>query len=223
MRPSRGVTLIEVVISSTVLSVVFAVFLGVLESAGEASNLVHTQTDTQLRAETALRTLRDELRHAGVGGGSDLELDLTPSAPGAAWEIRYNRLEGGPLFDPTATDPYATLPWSKDRFTLRFERVDDPSNGEDDDGDLLLDEGRLALYRTPAGGGTAELVTVLAMDLADVRVELQFDVRPRLHLEVDVEQVLRTALNGMEDLAVTRAGGGPRLRHTADIWLALPN
>ena len=221
-RSRRGMTLIEVVVASAVFSIVLLALAGVVRSSGDTSSLVHAQTAAQLRAEDALRIVRDQLRRAGEGGQSDLQVDPAPTAPGAVWEISYRVLQDGQLFDPAATDPYATLPWSADRFVLRFERSEDPANGLDDDGDLVIDDGHVALYRRPATGPD-QLVAVLAKDLADFRVERQIDVRPRLHLEVEVQKVPHAAVRNIQDVTAVRAGGGPRVTHTADIWLTLPN
>ena len=116
----------------------------------------------------------------------------------------------------------ATIPWSVDRYVLRFERTEDPANGLDDDGDMVVDDGQVALYRRPATGPD-ELVAVLAKDLADFRIERQIDVRPRLHLVVEVQKVPLAAIRNIEDVTAARAGNGPRVSHTADIWLTLPN
>lgn len=218
----RALTFVEVAMASAVFSIVILGIAGLFRSSTETSGLVHAQSDVQLEAERVLRRVRDELRLSGVGGTGDLQLNLATQAP-VAWELSYRRLSAtGPLFDPTKPS-HEKVPWSPGRFVLRFERIDDPADGQDNDGDLLIDEGRVALYRTPPGGGAEVLVGVLGRDIADFHVAEETGARTRVRLKVTVERVLRTALRTNQDVAAAKAGGGPRVSHSADIWLTIPN
>ena len=112
---------------------------------------------------------------------------------------------------------------------MRYELTDpmgQDANGTDDDGDYLVDEGRVVIY-TDAGGGTpGAVIAVLGVELSTcqlTRVNLTDGRLPTYRISVSLERVLRHAVKTNADVAAINAGAGPRVRHTASMLAIAPN
>lgn len=226
----RSLTIMEIAVALAVFSVVIVAAAGFMQIGGDTSSLVHAQTRAQLDAERILRLVRAQLSRSGYPpGGGDLQVQTPHPDPATGnWRVDFNVLQNGTLIDPfnTAPDPYSTIPWSNARFSLRWEHTTDPAIGAgnfgvDNDGDYILDDGQIAIYRI---GAPDQLVAVIAEDVRNFVLTEQAGLpRPRIRLQVTVERALINAVKDANDAAALRAGGGPRVSHTADMWVVIPN
>lgn len=149
---SGGMTLVEMVMATT-LFVAFAssVFLAVdLSSASYRTETVTARLDSLARE--AMDELSERLR------GSDFD-SITPEpqlAPVSASSIDFQRSRGfaggGPNWGPT------------ERVAFEYEPAD-PDDGLDNDGDGLIDEGRLVWFENPGLAG--ERRTVLCSHVSE--------------------------------------------------------
>lgn len=224
--PKRALTLVEVAVAMTVFLIVAAGMASLVGSTATSSNVVLTSTDVQVDAERILAEVRRELSLTGAGSSSPGNLVVT-GGPAPPVEIAYNVIDQGDIFDETAPNPAQSVPWKPDRFFLSFEAEpgEDPTNGLDDDGDFLVDEVRLALYRQPPAGARS-LIKVVGEGLVDVQVETTGGTLPgreRVHVRFARERVQRHLIASNADLAAAQAGGGPRVRHTVDVYITPPN
>jgi prepilin-type N-terminal cleavage/methylation domain-containing protein len=145
----RGFTVVEVVIAASVLVIVVVVALGTLGTMSEHVAKSTVQLDLRARAHDAAMLMQRELRAVSR---TSLALDDADPVSGKFRRVRYRSVAGFDtadkkvLLDPAAGDPH----------DVRFElEATETSNGVDDDGDGLIDEGRLVLYR--GGAEVAEL------------------------------------------------------------------
>lgn len=228
----RALTLIEVMISTVILTVIVLAVGSLVQTSGQTSSLVYEQSRVQLEAQRIMRTVRDQLRMTGVNGTGNLTFAAGGTFP-IQWTFRYRRLLSTQLwnggFDPN--DPYGAtmIPWEANESALKFELTEGASlDGIDNDGDFLTDEGRIALYSID-GSGTETLTAVLGQGITAAAVDTTQlgpadpAVRPRVGLTITVERVLQAAVRGQADVNALTAGTGPRVRYTAQTWIALPN
>ena len=223
----RGITLLEVTVSSSIFIVVLAMVSGMLSTTTSTTSLVNSVTTAQTEAERVVAFLRDELRGART---SDM-LPSGVSGPETSREISYVVVDdSAPLFD--ATRP-GSVPWAGERRILRFEADGDEvlDDGIDNDGDFLVDEGRLALYTSV--GGVEQLLGVIATDLGSLdgsgggqlwfTVDAVTQSLPVVSAEVHVERIMTEAIKGRADLDALAAGGGPRVSHTSRLFVTSLN
>lgn len=222
----RGLTLLEVVISVAIFAIVLTLLSGMLASAATTTTIVNSTTSAQTEAERIVATLRDELRGARTS-------DILPAGTGGetSSQISYVTVDSSaPLFDASSPE---TVPWAGERRVLRFEADGDEILGDDidNDGDFLVDEGRLALYAQI--GGAEQLLTVIAHDVGsdepDGGGQLEFTVDttsqslPTVVARIHVERIMTGAIRGQADLDALAAGAGPRVSHTSRLFVTLLN
>lgn len=220
----RSLTLIEVTVSATILAMLVVAMGSMVQSATETSSLVSEQTRAQSDAERLLRAVKDQLSRSGYGPQGNLV--YTPNPATNTWEIAYNKMNTDPITDPLVPANLGTL-WETTRWVIKWEHPTDSASGAgigvDNDGDYIIDDGRLALYRRTA---TDQLVAVLGDNIRNFVVTQQVgtpQTQARIRLQVTAERVLVAAVKGANDAAAVRAGAGPRVRHTADLWVVIPN
>lgn len=223
----RGLTLVEVVVSSAIFVVLLSMVSGLLSSTASVTNLVNEVTTAQTEAERLVTFLREELRGAR-------STDMVPIGAGGgevADQVAFFTVDASaPLFDPAA--PQA-VPWASERRILRFEAdgAEVMDDDIDNDGDFLVDEGRLALYVEV--GGVERLLAVIAENIGsdgrDGNGRLRFTVdsssqaMPTVVADVHVERIMTEAIKGPEDLQALQAGRGPRVSHTSRLFVTLLN
>ncbi|MGE0712365.1 MAG: hypothetical protein AB7N76_01545 [Planctomycetota bacterium] len=122
------------------------------------------------------------------------------------------------LFDPS--NPFAVP--SAGAQSIRFEAGDGEvlGDGDDDDGDYLIDEGRVALY-----DGAGNLRSVLGQGVTGFSASLTTPATPgsglpRLVIRLTVERVMWSAVTDPNELA---GGGGPRSRHEVRVLVPITN
>lgn len=139
----RGFTLLEAVVAGALLATLAALALGTMGSASEQVALSTLQADLQARAHDAAALLRRELRVAARGS-----LALAGANPenGAQFQrLSYRQVVG---FDAAAHAPLLSPLPPAPPHELRFEpEPGETVDGADEDGDGLVDEGRLTLAR----------------------------------------------------------------------------
>lgn len=210
----------EVVVALSIFSVILIAVGNLFMAAGDVSNVVNAQTQCQTDAERCIDQVKQQLLRSCVGGGGNIAVNLSPGGT-IDWEIAYNTIAGGDIFDPA--NPTGAPLWSAQRFVLKFEHPTDTVNGVDDDGDFIIDDGRLRLYRRPTLGGDL-FISELATEVRDFDISaLTTDGGPRSRILLDctVERVFRNLLRSSAEVAAAKAGNGPRARHRATIWLTL--
>lgn len=208
-----AMTLLEAMMSLLIMAGVMTLALGSFSATAETASTTAAMTDAQLEAERLVRLVRAELAASGLSGTGGLRVIDTNSAD-ALLEVEYTPVDPDvPLFD--VTNPYAA-PWVGVRRVLKFEA--DPGetlgNGVDDDGDLLIDEGRLAIYQRTVGD---LLLVTLGSNVADLSVEIDPNASPlaRIWVQVTVERALPAAVRGAADVATP-----PKTRHTSSALLS---
>lgn len=157
---ASGFTLLEVIISAAVLVAVVGLSLGVMgtTSAHVAESTI--SSDLRRRGQNAARILQRELR--SVASETVQFSNPDPNVVDGYWTMSYSQVVS---FDPTATpprilDPLPAATPHRLRFLLDSGETAD---GDDDDGDGLIDEGRVVLER----GGT--VIAELASGVRDFR------------------------------------------------------
>lgn len=190
LRRHAGLTLLEVVISITILLAILGLAFGGLDSTAKTATVVSSMTDAQLRAETLLRDVCTQLRGAAATGPSAI---VITDPAGKAIAVEFSPVDlGAPIFDPA--DPYKAPFTPGVRRVLRFEASPGEAldDGADNDRDGRVDEGQLALY---VRGAPDQLIAVLAQEVNDFTVTLDANPSPypRLWVSVTAEQRLPVA------------------------------
>ncbi|HBP19338.1 MAG TPA: hypothetical protein DEA08_16300 [Planctomycetes bacterium] len=236
-KPSlkRTLTLLEVIIASTIFSLLILTVVVASDGVLATSSVVYNRTYVEMEAEKVLNLIKDEIGRTGEsddGGTPRMALDEAPADPGVEWSLVYTPLQNGGTVNWTqfgTGTPYDGLPWQGTRNVMRYELTDpmgQDANGTDDDGDYLVDEGRVVIY-TDAGGGTpGAVIAVLGVELSTcqlTRVNLTDGRLPTYRISVSLERVLRHAVKTNADVAAINAGAGPRVRHTASMLAIAPN
>jgi prepilin-type N-terminal cleavage/methylation domain-containing protein len=216
----RGMTILEVIVALSVFSVILIAVGNMFMAAGDVSNVVNAQTQCQMDAERCLDQVKQQLLRSSVGGGGNIQVNNTASGI-VDWEIAYTPIAGaGDIFDPLA--PNGAALWAGPRFVLKFEHPTDAVNGTDDDGDFVIDDGRLRLYRR---AGTDIFVSELASEVRSFVIsplnQTDGGPRSRILLDCTVERVYRNLLTNTAEVLAAKAGNGPRARHRATVWLTL--
>ncbi|MFT5049392.1 MAG: type II secretory pathway pseudopilin PulG [Chlamydiales bacterium] len=139
----RGMTLIETMIGLTMMVVVTGGALRMAQSTTKAIGTSTTVSDLNLRAQRALDEIGEVLRTASRAG-------LTPALPGVAPftveanSVTYTRVTG--IDDATQTAIWG----APEQITFEYS-PGDPADGVDNDGDGLVDDGRIVLIEDPGG------------------------------------------------------------------------
>lgn len=222
----RGLTMVEAIVSVAVFSLMTVALASLIQTGMGTSVLVGEQTRTQAEAERILRAVRDQLIRSGTSPTAG-NLVYTPFPSTNSWEIAFNKMNLDPIPDPIAPANLAAL-WDTTRYVIKWEHPTDPmtggSIGVDNDNDYIVDDGRVAIYRRVA---TDQLIAVIGDNVTDFSLGspagLVSGTRPRLQLRVTVERLLQSGIKNAADAAAARAGGGPRVRHTADLWVVFNN
>lgn len=140
-------TLVEVVISASVLAIIVSLCLGLMGTTSEHVADTTIQSDLRARGRNAALTIQRELRCVVV---TTLATSRPHPSAGLDTRIRYQQVVG---FDTTSGDRI-TDPTGTSTHEISFE-AQEAENELDDDGDGLIDEGRLRLYRN--GVAVAEI------------------------------------------------------------------
>ena len=153
-----GFTLIEVSISMVLTTVLLGLFFMTTQTASTAVDTGVTVAELDARVQRALVRVCDAL----AGSSSDL---TTPQAvaPFSSATVDFQRgqgvdVKGEPVFGPV------------ERLVLEYDEADD---GKDDDGDGLVDEGRLVWIESPGAAG--ERRVVLCNDVREYLAGETFD------------------------------------------------
>ena len=238
MKPTlqRALTLLEVLIASTIFSLLILTVVVASDGVFATSSVVYNRTYVEMEAEKVLNLIKTEIGATGEsndsGGNPRMELDASPAAAGVEWSLAYTPLQNGGAINwaqfATGT-PYAGLPWQATGNVMRYE-LTDPSgqdaNGSDDNGNFLIDEGRVVLYEDAGGGTPGDEIAVLGENLTNcqlARVTLTDERLPTYRISVTLERVLRHVVKTNADVAAVNAGAGPRVRHTATTLAIAPN
>lgn len=146
-----GFTLYEVAITVGLLGVVFAATGMVSRSTNDLARFSGEKSRTETRARRALDRVVEELAMAGQS-----MLAPDPAAPGWTSDLSFQCVTGSALGVPI----WGTLT------ALRWEREPtELADGVDNDGDGLIDEGRVVLVRD--FGGVGEQTIVLCNGVAE--------------------------------------------------------
>lgn len=152
-RPSSrsGFTLYEVVITVGLLGVVFAATGMVSQSTSDLASFSGEKSRTETRARRALDRVVEELAMAGR-----TMLAPDPAAPGWTSDLDFQCVTGTVGGAPV-WGLLTTLRWEREPTEL--------ADGQDNDGDGLVDEGRVVLVRDV--GGANEQTIVLCNGVAE--------------------------------------------------------
>lgn len=146
-----GFTLYEVAITVALLGLVFAATGMVSRSTSDLANYSGEKSRTETRARRALDRVVTELAMAGAG-----TLDPDPDAPAWTEELEFQCATGVAGNAPTWGAVTGIL-WEREPAEL--------DDGQDNDGDGLVDEGRVVLVRN--AGLVNEQRTVLCTGVAE--------------------------------------------------------
>ena len=152
--PSAGFTLLELVITVALLALIFGTSFAL--SAGTSGAYAGATDEVELTERASLGTtaIVDALRG---GSGTTLSSPTGPGAPGEVTQaIWFQRAKGfDPLLGELELDPLETIAFEPD--------AGDPEDGADNDGDGLVDEGRVVW--TTGVGEVDEHRVVLCRDV----------------------------------------------------------
>lgn len=142
-RARNGFTVIEVVISSAVLAVLVGLALSMMGTMSEHVAEATVQSDLRARTHDASVLLQRELRSIAR---AHLVLDTPDPTSGQFTRLRYRSVVG---FDTSTGAAIVDPPVANAAHEVRFVLdAGETSDGDDDDGDGLIDEGTLVLYRS---------------------------------------------------------------------------
>ena len=130
---SGGFTLVELAISSVVFGIILSASLGASLTAQNGFSAAMIRSRLDQRAQRALDLIVDEFGTAGRTG-----LTPTSALPLGSDRLTYRR--------PTGLTAGAVA-WGSASSVAYEYTADEPNNGIDDDGDGLVDEGRVVLIR----------------------------------------------------------------------------
>ncbi len=151
-----GLTLIEIAVASAIFGLVMGMVFWVILAGQRQVEADAPRAEIQNRARGILDRIAGDLRKAGLG-------TLTPPNPVDSSSISFQVVGG---YDPDSE----TVTYDPKVIQYRFEpSATDPVNGADDDGDGLVDEGKLV--RQATGEPQADLTEWVAD--GDFRVTLQ--------------------------------------------------
>lgn len=140
----RGFTLYEVAITVGLLGLVFAAAGMVSRSTSDLASFSGEKSRTEGRANRTLDRIVEELSTAG----RDL-LDPDPEAPGWTEDVDF-QVAVGVAGGAVQWGPVQTLLWEREPAEL--------DDGVDNDGDGLVDEGRVVLVRNPGMANEQRIV-----------------------------------------------------------------
>jgi type II secretory pathway pseudopilin PulG len=178
----RGITLLEVVIASGVLATIMALALGVMSSMTEHVADASVTSDLASRGRNAAVLVQRELR---VATRSSLVTDAPDAQSGLFTRVHFRQVVG---FDTTAKS-VVVAPATGTAHDIRFVLdAGETSDGADQDGDGLVDEGRLVLYH--AGAPVADVARDVRASSLVFRIEPSAGATPTAgdtHLYVSFE------------------------------------
>ncbi len=164
----KGLTLVEATVALVLLVAVIGLAVSTLLTTTRVLGQASDHAVVEATAQRAANIVIVEVRQSGrPGSGSGIAVDAgTPTPGGGPNRIVFRKNLG---FDETTE----TITWSP-AVTFAFEYDDRESgNGLDDDGDGLVDEGRLVRLDTDPGGAARRIV--VADRLLDT---LRFELDP---------------------------------------------
>lgn len=138
-----GVTLLELMISLTILAVVIGALSAATLSAQSAFKLTAARSELEYDARRTVDRIAEELRTAGSAG-----LSPEPLAPLGSSSLQFQR--NGGWID-------GAIDWSLPLQISLEEAPEDPANGVDDDGDGMIDDRRVVWTRD--AGQESEVAT----------------------------------------------------------------
>jgi len=141
---ASGFTLYEVAITVGLLGLVFAATGLVSRSTSELANFSGEKSRTEARARRTLDRVVEELEMAGR-----TMLDPDPAAPGWTADLDFQCVDGIVANAPT-WGPLTALEWEREPTEL--------ADGQDNDGDGLVDEGRVVLVRNKNAANEQRIV-----------------------------------------------------------------
>ena len=168
-----GFSLLETMIASIILAILLLAMMVVLITTQNTFGALATRTAVQMRVQGALDKMVRELRGTGAGV-------ISTGSPGAA--LVEGQTYDNINFRPVNGVSGGTITWGN-TITFRFEYDPTPGGGSegdnlgvDDDGDGLVDEGRL--IRSEAGSDTvlATEVTQLGFTLSAEQLIIQLTI-----------------------------------------------
>jgi hypothetical protein len=143
-RARSGFTLYEVAITVGLLGVVFAATGLVSRSTSDLANWSGEKGRTETRAKRTLDRVVEELAMAGRG-----MLDPDPAAPGWTEDLEF-QCATGVAGGVAVWGPLTGLLWEREPAEL--------DDGQDNDGDGLVDEGRVVLVSNVGMGNERRVV-----------------------------------------------------------------
>lgn len=157
MHSRGGFTLVEMAIAVTLLSVLGGLFFLTTESTTNAVGTGVAVAELDARALRALDRVCESLKSTSADMASPQQV-----TPFSATELEFQRALGA--------NADGTIAWSAvERFELEYDEAD---NGVDDDGDGLVDEGRLVWVEDP---GANERRAVLCQGVREYLEGESFD------------------------------------------------
>ena len=143
MSSQGGFTLVEMAIAVVLLSVLGGLFFMTTESTTNAVGTGVAVAELDARALRALDRVCDSLKSTSADMATPQSV-----APFFGTELEFQRALGA--------NPDGTIAWSPvERYELEYDEAD---NGADDDGDGLVDEGRLVWIEDPGAAGERRVV-----------------------------------------------------------------
>jgi prepilin-type N-terminal cleavage/methylation domain-containing protein len=146
-----GFTLLELIISATIVSLLVGVSYGVVVTGASTYSLGSTQGDLEMQAG---RTV-DSIVSAMAESGADV-IGPALEPPYCSSIVTLQRNKG---FKD------GSIQWGAVQSYSFAYADDDPDDGVDNDGDGLIDEGQLVLVQNP--GEASERITVLARNVRE--------------------------------------------------------
>lgn len=204
-------TLVEVVVATAVTAAIALAALATLGAAGGSASLAGAQASAHADGERVVALLAQEVRCSGLGAPGALTATPTGLQRGAP----LDRVEYAACLGWEAGPP-VRLRWSPRRVVaFEADKREVPGNGVDDDGDLLVDEGRVTLR---LAGQAGEPLAVLCVDVG--RFEVALDPGPdrggpTLAVAVTIERLIAAAVRDEAARARARTGQGGRVTHVA--------
>lgn len=152
-RIKAGFTILEMVVSVSLVSIMASIAVMIQTTGNSALKASNQQIEAESKARRAVERIAQELQRAVV---MNLFTNFTPLAPDSP-DLTY--LSAAGLIDGELVAGFVTsIAWEPD--------PRDPDNGIDDDGDGLVDEGVVALWKKV--GEADEVRVVLCNDVTEL-------------------------------------------------------
>ena len=205
-RRTAGVTILETVIAMVTVIVLVGMVTGGVGRAYGTWRGTATQTKLDRNANAAIETIVSSLRSASA---TSVTTDLAPPSGGPA--ITFRSVTGY-ASDAVTLGELTTISWATD--------PNEPRDGQDNDGDGLIDEGVISIVR---GDSTPVIITRQVAEYLDGEVANNADdngngLRDEQGLSFDIEdgtltiRVTLQAINGDGELITSSAESAFRLQ-----------